>query len=68
MGYSKTTRVQTLKNAVITTLILRHFDPDSQISSKNSSDYISTFILSQHNDQGIPHTVAFFFVKHVSEK
>jgi hypothetical protein len=55
----------TLKHAFMTALILHHFDYDDEaIVETNASDYISAGILSQYDDKGILHLVAFFSKKH----
>ena len=44
--------------------ILRHFDFDQPIVVEtDSSDYVSAGVLSQHDEQGILHPVAFFSKK-----
>jgi hypothetical protein len=49
----------------MTAPILHHFDYDHEaIIETNTSDYISTGILSQYNDKGILHLVTFFSKKH----
>jgi hypothetical protein len=45
--------------------VLRHFDYKCQIIVEtDASDYISAGILSQYDDEGILHPVAFFSKKH----
>ncbi|KAH0604494.1 uncharacterized protein H6S33_006871, partial [Morchella sextelata] len=56
---------QTLKKMFTTAPILMHFDPDRKIVVEtDASDYISAGILSQRDDEGILHPVAFFSKKH----
>jgi hypothetical protein len=56
---------ETLKKAFTTAPILRHFDYDKEIIVEtDASDYISASVLSQYNDEGILHPVAFFSKKH----
>ncbi len=56
---------QCLKNPFITVPILQHFDPEKEILVEtDASDYVSDGILSQRNDEGILHPVAFFSKKH----
>jgi hypothetical protein len=55
----------TLKHAFTTAPILRHFNYDREaIVETDASDYISAGILSQYDDEGILHPVAFFSKKH----
>jgi hypothetical protein len=55
----------TLKHTFMTTPILCHFDYDHEaIMETDALDYISAGILSQYNDKGILHPVAFFSKKH----
>ncbi|KAH0604507.1 uncharacterized protein H6S33_006884 [Morchella sextelata] len=52
---------QTLKKMFTTAPILAHFNPDRRIVIEtDASDYVSAGILSQHDDEGILHPVAFF--------
>ena len=54
-----------LKDAFTTAPILRHFDWDSEIVVEtDASDYISAGILSQYDDEGLLHPVAFYSKKH----
>jgi hypothetical protein len=54
-----------LKHAFTTAPILRHFDYDCEaIVETDASDYVSAGILSQYDDEGILHPVAFFSKKH----
>ncbi|KAH0611537.1 uncharacterized protein H6S33_010802 [Morchella sextelata] len=56
---------QTLKRMFTTAPILMHFDPDRKIVVEtDASDYVSAGILSQCDDEGILHPVAFFSKKH----
>ncbi|KAH0607596.1 uncharacterized protein H6S33_002630 [Morchella sextelata] len=56
---------QTLKKMFTTAPILAHFDPDRRIVVEtDASDYVSAGILSQRDDEGILHPVAFFSKKH----
>ena len=57
--------VDTLNTAFTTAPILRHFDHDREIIVEtDASDYVSAGILSQYDDDGILHPVAFFSKKH----
>jgi hypothetical protein len=61
--YSKS--FETLKQAFTTAPILRHFDYDREIIVEtDASDYVSASVLSQYDDEGILHPVAFFSKKH----
>jgi hypothetical protein len=54
-----------LKNAFTSTPILAHFDPNKEILVEaDASDYVSAGVLSQRDDEGILHPVAFFSKKH----
>ena len=54
-----------LKKAFTSDVILRHFDPDRPIIVEtDASDYVSGGILSQYDDDGILHPVAYFSKKH----
>ena len=54
-----------LKNAFTMAPILRHFDYEREIIVEtNASDYVSAGILSQYDDDGILHPVAFYSKKH----
>src|SRR5271169_1965960 len=54
-----------LKNAFTSAPVLRHFDPDQEIVVEtDASDYVSAGVLSQHDDNGVLHPVAFFSKKH----
>src|SRR6266566_2610671 len=56
---------QALKQAFTTAPILQHFDPEkSIIVETDASDYVSTGILSQNDEEGKLHPVAFFSKKH----
>ena len=56
-----------LKNAFTSAPILAHFDPNKEILMKaDASDYVSAGVLSQRDDEGILHPVAFFSKKHSS--
>jgi hypothetical protein len=58
------TSFETLKRAFVCAPILRHFDPSREIFVEtDSSDYVSSGILSQKDDQGILHPVAFMSKK-----
>ena len=55
---------QELKNCVCKVPILCHFDPSKQcFVETNSSDYINAGMLSQLDDEGVLHLVAYFFRK-----
>jgi hypothetical protein len=54
-----------LKEAFTSAPVLRHFDPDRQIVVEtDASDYVSAGILSQYDEEGVLHPVAFFSKKH----
>ena len=54
-----------LKTAFTTASVLAHFDPDREILVEtDASDYVSTGVMSQHDDNGILHPVAFFSKKY----
>src|SRR5947209_17113903 len=56
-----------LKNAFTSASILAHFDPNKEILVEaDASDYVSAEVLSQRDDEGILHPVAFFSKKHSS--
>ena len=56
---------QFLKIAFTTAPILQYFDPEKEmLVETDASDYVSAGILSQRNDEGILHPVAFFSKKH----
>ncbi|KAH0606111.1 uncharacterized protein H6S33_003772, partial [Morchella sextelata] len=56
---------QTLKKMFTTAPILAHFDPNRKIVIEtDASDYVSAAILSQRDDEGILHPVAFFSKNH----
>jgi hypothetical protein len=56
---------ETLKQAFTTAPILRHFDYDREIIVEtDASDYVSAGVLSQYDDAGILHPIAFFSKKH----
>jgi len=53
------------KKAFTTALILCHFDYEREIVVEtNASDYVSAGILSQYDDEGTLHLVAFYSKKH----
>jgi len=54
-----------LKMAFTTAPILRHFDDDREIVVEtDASDYVSAGVLSQYDDEGTLHPVAFYSKKH----
>jgi hypothetical protein len=54
-----------LKNTFTSAPVLARFDPDHDvIVETDASDYVSTGVLSQYDDEGILHPVAFFSKKH----
>jgi hypothetical protein len=56
---------EALKQAFTMAPILRHFDYDREvIVETDASDYVSAGILSQYDDEGVLHPVAFFSKKH----
>ena len=55
----------TIEDPFTSVPILRHFDPDKEcVVETDASDYVSAGILSQIEDDGILHPVAFFSKKH----
>jgi hypothetical protein len=55
---------QFLKDSFTSAPVLSHFDPDEEIILEtDASDYVSMGILSQYDDQGILHPVAFYSKK-----
>jgi hypothetical protein len=55
----------TLKITFTSAPILAHFDLDWDIIVEiDTSDYVSTSVLSQYNDDNILHPVAYFSKKH----
>ena len=53
--------VDTLKTAITTAPILRHFDHDREIIVETAaSEYVSAGILLQYDDDGMLHSVVFF--------
>jgi hypothetical protein len=64
-GPEQQTAFDHLKYAFTTAPILRHFDYDREIVVEtDASDYVSAGILSQYDDEGILHPVAFYSKKH----
>jgi transposase InsO family protein len=58
---------QFLKDAFTTAPVLRHFDFDRPTTVEtDASDFVSAGILSQRDDDGILHPVAYFSKKHTS--
>jgi hypothetical protein len=58
---------ETLKQAFTTAPILRHFDYDHEIIIEtDASDYVSAGVLSQYDDEGLLHPIAFFCKKHTT--
>jgi hypothetical protein len=56
---------ETLKQVFTTAPILRYFDYDWEIIvATDASDYGSAGVLSQYDDEGILHPIAFFSKKH----
>ena len=56
-----------LKYVFTTTSILRRFDSDREILVKTDAfDYVSADVLSQHDDDDLLHSVAFFSKKYSS--
>ena len=56
-----------LKHAFTTAPMLAHFNPNREILVKaDASDYVSAGILSQRDEEGVLHPVAFFSKKHSS--
>ena len=52
---------QELKDRVVSAPILRHFDPKKQaVLETDSSDWVTGGVLSQHDDDGVLHPVAFY--------
>lgn len=58
-----------LKLAFTTAPVLRHFDPSREIIIEtDASDYVSAGVLSQRDDDGMLHPVAFFSKKHSAQE
>ena len=56
---------RTFKKSFTTALILIHFDHDKEITIEtDTSDYVSPGIMSQYDESGTLHPVAFFCKKH----
>ena len=56
---------EALQSAFTSAPILRHFDYEKEIIVEtDASDYVSAGIMSQYDDEGILHPVAFFSKKH----
>jgi hypothetical protein len=56
---------ETLKQAFTTAPVLRHFDYNQEIIVEtDASNYVSAGVLSQYDDAGILHPIAFFSKKH----
>lgn len=59
------TAFEGLKKAFTSDIILRHYNPDRKIVVEtDASDYVSGGVLSQYNEEGILHPVAYFSKKH----
>src|SRR4051812_17183162 len=57
----------TLKRAFTTASVLAHFNLNKEILVEiDTSDYMSAGILSQRDDEGVLHPIAFFSKKHFS--
>ena len=57
----------TLKEAFISDVILCHYNSDHKIVIETDvSNYVSEGILSQYNEDGVLHSVAYFLKKHNS--
>jgi len=64
-GLAQQKAFEDLKKAFTTALILRHFDYNCEIVVEtDASDYVSAGILSQYDDEGTLHPVAFYSTKH----
>jgi hypothetical protein len=60
---------ESLKQAFTTAPVLQHFDYDREIIVKtDASNYVSAGVLSQYDDDGILHPIAFFSKKHSPAK
>ena len=56
---------QQLKHRFISVPILMHFDAEKEIIVEtDASDYVSAGIMSQYDDKGVLHPVAYFSKKH----
>ena len=54
-----------MKTAFTTALVLAYFDPNKKILVETDAlHYVSPGVISQHDDNGILHPVAFFSKKH----
>jgi len=64
-GPEQQAAVDLLKKAFMSAPILHHIDYDREIIVEtDASDYVSAGILSQHDDDGVLHPVAFYSKKH----
>lgn len=60
-GPEQNAAFEKLKDAMIAAPILKHFDPKRQaILETDASDYVTGGVLSQRDDEGVIHPVAFF--------
>jgi hypothetical protein len=60
---------ETMVTAFMTALALPHFDHGREvIVETDASNYISTGVLSQHDDEGVLHPVAYYSKKHSPAK
>ena len=56
-----------LKRAFVTAPVLAHFNPNREVLIKaDASDYVSAEVLSQRDEKGVLHPIAFFSKKHSS--
>jgi len=64
-GLAQQAAFDDLKTAFMTAPILRHFDYDREIVVEtDASDYVLAGVLSQYDDEGTLHPVAFYSKKH----
>ena len=60
---------ETMVTAFTAAAVLRHFDHDREVIIKtDTSDYVSAGVLSQFDDDGVLHPVAYFSKKHSPAK
>jgi hypothetical protein len=58
-----------LKIAFTTALVLAHFDYEKEIVLEtNTLNYVSAGVLSQYDNQGVLHPIAFFSNKHLPDE
>ena len=56
-----------MKRAFVTAPVLAHFNPNREVLVEaDASDYVSAEVLSQRDEEGVLHPIAFFSKKHSS--